>query len=625
MARIDLYVGNLARLGATGVVLEGDAAILFQLPTGDRRANQTISQRDLTALVEEIIPVEEHGALLMGGPVAFDYVHAAIVHRVTVTPGRERWTVTISGGAPVKVAAPAPAPAAAPAGHVLRANEAPGTHDPAMSHLLGRLAVHYKLITMDQLDEVLREQGRRPRALGAILIERGLISPANLEKLLAAQAQYLAEQGRRPRAATPAATYTPASTRMAAGASVIGTSPSAPAAAPPPPAPAPVAPVAPASPPRMVRPTSSPERPITAPLVSPSRPSTARAAAVDAILARGIAAGASDILVHPDSVVRQRVAGTLIAGEGRFTAAQTDELLSRIVPEDLREVLRVDGEIDFTYPVPEVGRFRTSIYRQHRGLSGVFHFAPLTPPTLESLGLPQDLARVTTYPQGMVLVTGPAGCGKTSTLAALVDLINEERHDHILTIEDPIEYLHTSKRCFVNQRQVRRHTESFARALRAALREDPDVICIGELRDLETISLAMSAAETGHLVLATLHTNSAIRTINRIVGAFPSSQQGQIRTMLSESLRAVISQRLLPAATGQGVVAALEILHVNPAIGNLIRDNKTFQIASVLLTGRTRGQKALDHSLTELVQAGVITAEVAAANSDNPTAFKGGK
>ncbi|MCE9571916.1 MAG: PilT/PilU family type 4a pilus ATPase, partial [Deltaproteobacteria bacterium] len=380
-----------------------------------------------------------------------------------------------------------------------------------------------------------------------------------------------------------------------------------------------------ASPPRMVRPTSAPERPITAPLVSPSRPNTARAPALDAILARAIGAGASDILVHPDSVVRQRVAGTLVAGEGRFTAAQTDELLSRIVPEDLREVLRVDGEIDFTYPVAEVGRFRTSIYRQHRGLSGVFHFAPLTPPTLESLGLPQDLARVTTYPQGMVLVTGPAGCGKTSTLAALVDLINEERHDHILTIEDPIEYLHTSKRCFVNQRQVRRHTESFARALRAALREDPDVICIGELRDLETISLAMSAAETGHLVLATLHTNSAIRTINRIVGAFPSSQQGQIRTMLSESLRAVISQRLLPAATGQGVVAALEILHVNPAIGNLIRDNKTFQIASVLLTGRTRGQKALDHSLTELVQAGVITAEVAAANSENPTAFKGGK
>ncbi|MCE9578471.1 MAG: hypothetical protein K8W52_35420, partial [Deltaproteobacteria bacterium] len=227
MTRIDLYVGNLARLGATGVVLEGDAAIVFQFPTGDRRANQTISQRDLTALIEEVIPVEEHGALLMGGPVAFDYLHAAVVHRVTVTPGRERWTVTISISGPAK-AAPAkaaPAPAAAPASsRPLQPNEAPGTHDPAMSHLLGRLAVHYKLITMDQLEEVLRDQGRRPRALGAILVERGLVSPQNLEKLLAAQAQYLADQGRRPRAATPAATYTPASTRMAAGASVIGSS-----------------------------------------------------------------------------------------------------------------------------------------------------------------------------------------------------------------------------------------------------------------------------------------------------------------------------------------------------------------------------------------------------------------
>ena len=225
----------------------------------------------------------------------------------------------------------------------------------------------------------------------------------------------------------------------------------------------------------------------------------------------------------------------------------------------------------------------------------------------------------------MVLVTGPAGCGKTSTLAALVGLINEERHDHILTIEDPIEYLHPSKRCLVNQREVRRHTESFARALRAALREDPDVICIGELRDLETISLAMSAAETGHLVLATLHTNNAIRTINRIVGAFPSAQQGQIRTMLSESLRAVISQRLLPSARGDGVVAALEILHVNSAVSNLIRDQKTFQIASVLPIGRSRGQKALDHSLQELVASGVVTTEVAARESDNPNLFKGGR
>ena len=188
-----------------------------------------------------------------------------------------------------------------------------------------------------------------------------------------------------------------------------------------------------------------------------------------------------------------------------------------------------------------------------------------------------------------MLITGPAGCGKTSTMAALVNLLNEERSDHMLSIEDPIEYLHVAKRCVVNQREVNHHTRSFAAALRSALREDPDVICIGELRDLETISLAMSAAETGHLVLGTLHTQGAIRTINRIVGAYPPAQQSQIRTMLSESLRAVISQRLIPRADGSGMALAYELLLVNVAVANLIRENRTFQLGSVLQTGTQQG------------------------------------
>jgi twitching motility protein PilT len=537
---VDVYLGNLARLGATGVVLESDAHVTFRFPAGDRRANQTIARRELHALVEEIAPPDAQADLFASREARFDHAHGGATYRCVVTPGARTWVVAIAPAS----APPAPAPAAA--------DEAGG------SHLLGRLAVHYKLITMDQLEEAIREQGRRGAPLGTILVERGLVTQANLDRLLAAQAQFLEHHGRRPRAATPAATYTPAATKL------------------------------------------------TAP--SP----------LDGILERAIEDGASDVLLHPDAAIKQRIHATLVDGADRLAAAQVEAALRAIVPADLAEPLERDGEIDFTYAVPGIGRFRTSIYRQHRGLSGAFHFVPPVPPTLESLGLPQDLARVTTYPQGMVLVTGPAGCGKTSTLAALVGLINEERHDHILTIEDPIEYLHPSKRCVVNQRQVRRHTESFARALRAALREDPDVICIGELRDLETISLAMSAAETGHLVLATLHTNNAIRTINRIVGAFPSTQQGQIRAMLAESLRAVISQRLLPSASTNGMVAALEILHVNPAIGNLIRDQKTFQIASVLTTGRNRGQKALDHSLAELVQSGAITAEVAAQHSDSP-------
>ena len=201
--------------------------------------------------------------------------------------------------------------------------------------------------------------------------------------------------------------------------------------------------------------------------------------------------------------------------------------------------------------------------------------------------------------------------------AALVDLINEERHEHILTIEDPIEYLHPSKRCLVNQRSVHRHTESFARALRAALREDPDVIVVGELRDLETISLALSAAETGHLVMATLHTNNAIRTLNRIIGAFPADQQGQVRMMISESLRVVISQRLIPRADGQGRVAAIENLVVNRAVGNLIRENKTFQIHSILQTGSSQGMILLDHSIKALLDAGTISREEALRNCED--------
>ena len=574
MARVDVYLSNLARLGATGVVLESDAQVTFRFPAGDRRANQTVARRELQALVEEIAPPAAAGALLASREAAFDHAYGGATYRIAIAPGPDKWVVTIAPAA-AEPRTPAPAPAVpapavpAPAVAAVSAKDEPGG-----SHLLGRLAVHYKLITMDQLEEAIRDQGRRGKPLGAILVERGLVSQANLDKLLAAQSQYLDQQGRRPRAATPAATYTPAATRMAPGAPAIAAS-------------------------------------------APARGGSS----LDGILERAIEAGASDVLVHPDAAVKQRIHASLVDGADRLAAAQVEAALRAIVPAELAAPLEHDGEIDFTHAVPGVGRFRTSIYRQHRGMSGVFHFVPPVPPTLESLGLPQDLARVTTYPQGMVLVTGPAGCGKTSTLAALVGLINEERHDHILTIEDPIEYLHPSKRCLVNQRQVKRHTESFARALRAALREDPDVICIGELRDLETISLAMSAAETGHLVLATLHTNNAIRTINRIVGAFPSAQQGQIRTMLAESLRAVISQRLLPSASSNGMVAALEILHVNPAIGNLIRDQKTFQIASVLTTGRTRGQKALDHSLQELVAAGAITAEVAAQQSDNPQQF----
>lgn len=291
------------------------------------------------------------------------------------------------------------------------------------------------------------------------------------------------------------------------------------------------------------------------------------------------------------------------------------EFVERIVVSSLdeaqRQVLRDQGEIDFCFDLPGVGRFRANAYRQQRGLDAVFRVIPDEPPTLESLGLPEELEKYTDFHQGMVLITGPAGCGKSSTMAALVNHINETRDDHILTVEDPIEIIHPSKRCLVNQRHAGHHTASFSRALRGALREDPDIIVIGELRDLETISLAMTAAETGHFVLATLHTANAVRTVNRMIGAFPSNEQDQVRAMLSESLRAVVSQRLVPTADGTDRIPALELLVINRAIGNLIRDEKTVQIRSSMQTGKAHGMYLLEQTLNDLVAEGKITRETA--------------
>ena len=268
-----------------------------------------------------------------------------------------------------------------------------------------------------------------------------------------------------------------------------------------------------------------------------------------------------------------------------------------------------------------MARFRGSAYRHQNGTNAIFRVIASHPPSLEQLGLPADLARLTNYAQGLVLLTGPGGCGKSSTMAALLRLVNEERREHIITIEDPIEFLHPPARCVVNQRQAGRDTEGFARALRAALREDPDVIAIGELRDLESISLAMTAAETGHLVLATLHTGSAIRTVDRLVGTFPPSQQPQVRAMLSESLRAVVSQRLVRRADGQGRVPALEVHVATRAAANLIRENKTFQLRSVIQTGSTQGMCLLDQSLQNLVRSGRVSREEALVHCEDPKVF----
>jgi len=322
--------------------------------------------------------------------------------------------------------------------------------------------------------------------------------------------------------------------------------------------------------------------------------------------------GASDVHFHTGAPPMLRLAAGLVpVTHPPLGLADAERLLLPLVDAAQRRRLDRTGDLDFAWVTPGGLRTRVNIYRTHAGLDGTFRLVRRTAPSLAELGLPRELARFTTWHQGLVLVTGPAGCGKTTTLAALVSLINEEASEHVLTFEDPIEIVHPAKRALVNQRQVGRDTESFARALRGALREDPDVMVVGELRDRETISLAVTAAETGHLVLGSMHTASAARTVARLLDAFPPSQQTQVRTMLSESLRGVISQRLMPRKDGAGRVAALEVLVVTPAIGNLIREGKLFQIRSAIQTGRKLGMCTLDDSVRELLAAGHVSREEA--------------
>jgi len=288
-----------------------------------------------------------------------------------------------------------------------------------------------------------------------------------------------------------------------------------------------------------------------------------------------------------------------------------DSWIKPILDPGRGERLERDKQLDFCHKDAELGRFRTNVFRQNKGLNAVFRLIPYDVPSLTDVDLPESLWDLTTYSQGLVLVTGSAGCGKTTTLAALVDRINESQKSHILTIEDPIEYVHMPKEALVNQREVPTHTESFAKALRQALREDPDVILVGEMRDLETISLAITASETGHLVLGTLHTTTAATTVDRIINSFPADQQGQIRMMIADSLKAVIAQTLLPRRDGRGRVAAFEILRNTPNVAGLIREGKSFQLPTAMQTGAAVGMTLMDNSLLQLVQKGIVDPKVA--------------
>jgi twitching motility protein PilT len=338
------------------------------------------------------------------------------------------------------------------------------------------------------------------------------------------------------------------------------------------------------------------------------------------VLRRMVETKASDVHITPGFPPAMRDKGKIRPLEGFpvLNAQQTREVVYGILNDDQRKRFENNQQLDFAYAIPGVARFRVNCFFQRGTVSAAFRLVPQEIPSLDSLAVPQVLRELCEKPRGFVLVTGPTGSGKSTTLAAMIDLINSGHQDHILTIEDPIEFLHTHKSSIVNQREIGSDAVDFSLGLRAALREDPDVILVGEMRDLETISTALTAAETGHLVFATLHTQSTAQTVDRIIDVFPPEQQGQVRTQLSIALQGVVTQQLLPTADGRGRTVACEVLIPTPAVRNLIREGKTHQIYAALQTSGAVGMQTMDADLARLVRTGKITRSLAEQRASVP-------
>ncbi len=332
---------------------------------------------------------------------------------------------------------------------------------------------------------------------------------------------------------------------------------------------------------------------------------------------------ASDVHITVGVAPKYRVAGKLINMDyPRLMPADTEAILSSIMNDRHREIFYEKGEVDFSFALPGMGRYRVNVFKQRGTMAAVLRLVSTKIPSVEELEIPSSVVELYKKKRGLILVTGPTGSGKSTTLAAIIDKINENNTSHVITLEDPIEYLHQHKKSTVNQREVGNDTMSYANALRAALREDPNVILVGEMRDLETISTAITAAETGHLVFSTLHTIGAAATIDRVIDVFPPHQQEQIRVQLAMVLECVISQQLVPTIRGDKRVAAFEVLHMNSAVKNLIRENKSFQITSMMQTNKKAGMQTMDDALYELYRMGVITSESALEFSQDYAALK---
>jgi twitching motility protein PilT len=452
--------------------------------------------------------------------------------------------------------------------------------------LFGKIAVKNRLVDVDKVRECLTllDRGGNGGGLGKLLVQKGYLN--------ASQYQAIANHLQKMEGAaslSQALAAPPPTPRQAAAAAGAGT-----AAA----------------------------RPIHARELVQRDYSKLAGGPLDAYLEEARRIGASDFHFQVDAPPFVRLHGEIVyLKHPDLRPEDTQPRIFEILNDRQKEVFKKHNDLDFSYEAAH-GRYRANVCRQRKGIDAVFRLIPSKVPTIEELHLPPVLKKFTEYRQGIVLITGPAGSGKTATMAALVDIINEKQHDHIVTVEEPIEYIIESKNCNVSQRNVRVHTDSFATALRSAMRADPDYIAVGEMRDLETMSMAITAAETGHLVFGTLHTTNAVRSIDRMIDVFPPKEQDQIRAMVSESMRGVVSQQLLPRADGLGREPALEIMFATPAVNNMIREKKTFQLPSVLQTGSKLGMITMDDSIAELLRAKVITRETAAFHAESPDRFK---
>ncbi|MCI0569141.1 MAG: PilT/PilU family type 4a pilus ATPase [Myxococcaceae bacterium] len=488
-----------------------------------------------------------------------------------------------------------------------------------------------QLLTRPGVSEVVLTSGRMPLAkVGGVhrAIGTQALTTVDIERLLQdAAAPDLAAQEGRPvqwRVTSPSAGAVDVTALRRSDVVQVRITPARGGAEGGPPSPSATGAPAPAGP--------SSQPPAEAHPVPPARPATGvtsvathaaragvdAAAALAALLEAARAAGASDLHLVAGRPPLVRMAGVLTPEGEVLPADRVKDMVRAMLPERVEAVFAREGSCDFALEHPTAGRFRANVVRQRTGLKACLRIIPRDIPTLDALGLPASIAQATQHHQGLIVLSGPSGSGKTSTLAALVDLINRETTHHVITVEDPVEYVHPRKRAMMSQREVGVHTRTFASALKASLREDPDVIVVGELRDTETVRMALSASETGHLVLATMNTPSAAKTIDRLVDLFPPADQAQVRMSLSTGLRLIVSQRLLPDAAGTGMVAAAELLTGSVALGNLIREEKTHQIPSLQQRGKGLGMVRFDDSLVDLVRAGKTTLAIAREYAESP-------